>query len=81
MRVKVQKWGNSLAVRIPRPCAADAGVSEGTVVDLVASEGRLVAVRTRDSRKFRLEDLLAKVTRANLHTEVDTGAPAGREIW
>lgn len=80
MRVRVQKWGNSLALRIPKPFAADAGVKEGTVVDVSVAEGRLVAAPVR-VRRARLRDLLAKVTKANLHDEVDTGAPVGREAW
>ena len=80
MRVRVKKWGNSLALRIPKPFAADAGVAEGTVVDVSVSEGRLVAAPLR-ARRVRLRDLLDKVTRANLHDEVDTGAPVGREAW
>lgn len=80
MRVRVQKWGNSLALRIPKPFAADAGVEEGTVVDVSVVEGRLVAAPIR-VRKARLRDLLARVTEANLHGEVDTGAPVGREAW
>ncbi len=80
MRVRVQKWGNSLALRIPKPFAADAGVEEGTVVDVSVSEGHLVAAPVR-VRRARLRDLLAKVTKANLHDEVDTGAPVGREVW
>jgi antitoxin MazE len=80
MRVRVQKWGNSLALRIPKPFAADAGVEEGTVVDVSVSEGRLVAAPVR-VRRARLRDLLDKVTKANLHNEVDTGPPIGREAW
>ena len=80
MRVRVQKWGNSLALRIPKPFAEDAGVREGTVVGLSVSEGRLVAAPIR-ARKIRLKDLLAKVAKANLRDEVETGPPVGREVW
>lgn len=80
MRVRVRKWGHSLALRIPKPFAVDAGVGEGTVVDMSVSEGRLVAAPVR-ARKIRLRDLLAKVTKTNLHDEVDSGAPVGREAW
>jgi len=78
--VRVQKWGNSLALRIPKPFAADAGVKEGAIVDMSVVEGRLVAAPVR-VRRARLRDLLDKVTKANLHDEVDTGAPVGREAW
>jgi len=80
MLVRVQKWGNSLALRIPKPFAVDAGVEAGTVVDVSMSEGRLIAAPVR-AQRARLRDLLDRVTKANLHDEVDTGVPAGREAW
>jgi antitoxin component of MazEF toxin-antitoxin module len=43
MHVRVQKWGNSLAVRIPNPLAEDAEVKEGTILNLAVSEGMVVA--------------------------------------
>jgi antitoxin MazE len=80
MRVQVQKWGNSLALRIPKPFAAEVQVEEGTVVDLSVVKGKLVATpATR--KKTTLSQLLAKVSRANVHGEVETGPPVGREAW
>jgi antitoxin MazE len=80
MRVQVQKWGNSLALRIPRPFAEDADVRAGTLLDLCVSEGRLVAAPIR-RRPASLKQLLTKVTKRNLHGEVDSGPPVGRESW
>ena len=80
MRVNVQKWGNSLALRIPKAFAEDAAVEEGTVVDLSVSKGRLVAVPVR-RRKPKLAELLRGVKRANLHGEVAHGPAVGREAW
>lgn len=80
MRAQVRRWGNSLAVRIPKPLAADVGMEEGAVVELSVSDGNLVITPVRPHR-FRLDDLLAGVTDANLHGEVETGAPVGREAW
>ena len=80
MRVQVQKWGNSLALRIPKPFAEDAGVHAGTVVEVSVSAGRLVATPVRP-RAIRLADLLRRVTRRNLHGETDTGPAVGREGW
>ena len=79
MRVAVQKWGNSLAVRIPKPFAEDVGVAEGTLVDMTVVEGRLIARPV--VQRVRLADLLRRITRASLQGEVETGAPAGREVW
>jgi antitoxin MazE len=80
MRVQVRKWGNSLALRIPKPFAEDAGVSEGTVVDVSLSEGRLVAAPVA-RRQVRLKDLLRRITKRNMHAETDTGPSVGREAW
>ncbi len=80
MHVRVQKWGNSLALRIPKPLAEDAEVTEGTVLNLAVSEGKVVATPVQ-RKKLSLSELLAKVKKKNLHREVDFGRPVGREIW
>ena len=80
MHVRVQKWGNSLALRIPKPLAKDAEVKEGTVLNLAVSEGKVVATRVQH-QKLSLSELLAKVSKKNLHGEADFGRPVGREIW
>ena len=80
MRVRVQKWGNGLALRIPKPFAQDAEVKEGTVLDLSVSDRKLVITPLR-KRKFTLKQLLSKVSKRNLHDEVDFGPPVGREVW
>ena len=79
MHVRVQKWGNSLAVRIPKPLAEDAEVKEGTVLNLAVSEGMVVAKPVQ--KKWSLKQLLARVSKKNLHAEVDFGPSVGREIW
>jgi antitoxin MazE len=80
MRIRVQKWGNSLVVRIPKPLAEDARVEEGTVLSLAVAEGQVIATPVK-KRKQSLQQMLAKVSRKNLHTEVESGAPVGREVW
>ena len=80
MHVRVQKWGNSLAVRIPKPLAKDAEVTEGTVLNLAVSDGKVIATPVH-RKKLSLDQLLAKVTKKNLHAEIDFGTPVGREIW
>ncbi|HEY6364701.1 MAG TPA: AbrB/MazE/SpoVT family DNA-binding domain-containing protein, partial [Candidatus Binatia bacterium] len=80
MHVRVRKWGNSLAVRIPKPLAEDAEVKEGTVLNLAVSEGRVVATPVQ-KQKMSLKQLLAKVKKKNLHKEIDFGLPVGRETW
>ena len=80
MHVRVRKWGNSLAVRIPKPLAEDAEIKEGTVLNLAVSEGKVVATPV-PKKKLSLKQLLAKVNKKTLHDEIDFGSPVGREIW
>jgi antitoxin MazE len=80
MHVRVQKWGNSLAVRIPKPLAQDAEVKEGTVLNLAVSEGKVIATPV-SKKKLSLKQLLAKVNKKTLHDEINFGSPVGREIW
>lgn len=80
MRVQIQKWGNSLALRIPKPFADDAGVTAGSVVDVAVVKGRLVATPVTQPR-VHLAALLKQVTKRNRHGETDTGRPVGRESW
>jgi antitoxin MazE len=80
MRTRVQKWGNSLALRIPKSFAAEAGLAEDSAVDLSLTEGKLV-IQQVSEEPLRLEELLRRVTEENLHGEWDTGPAVGREIW
>lgn len=76
---KIQKWGNSLALRIPQVLAEQAGLSEGTSVFVRVDAGKLVISRKR--RKYKLEDLLDQITPENQPEIVDWGPPVGKEIW
>ena len=80
MITTVQKWGNSLAVRIPRSVAEDTHLGSGRAVDVAVREGRIV-IAPVPRRRFRLDDLLKGVTARNRHREVGTGPAAGREAW
>ncbi len=80
MLTKVQKWGNSLGLRIPKPFAAEARVEAGSAVDISVADGGLV-VRPVRRPKYALSELLGKVKPQNLHAEIVTGEPVGREAW
>ncbi len=80
MRTKIQRWGHSLAIRIPKPFAIEAKLGDQSEVDLTVTNGKLV-VSPATKPAQRLEDLLSRVTKRNLHGEVDTGIPVGREAW
>ena len=80
MLVKVQKWGNSLALRIPRSLAVESQIEQGAEVDVSLVEGNLVVTRVTKPR-YTLEELIAGITPNNLHSEIDTGAAQGDEVW
>ena len=79
MITRIRKWGNSLALRIPRSFAREASIEVSSEIDLALNRGRLIATPIKRSR-VTLSDLLRRVTRKNLHREVDTGQSVGREI-
>jgi len=80
MKTAVQRWGNSLAVRIPRAFAQETRLGNGTEVDLRLKSGMLVISRARKNR-YRLTDLLDLVRETNAHPETKWGGPKGREVW
>ncbi len=80
MQTKIQKWGNSLAVRIPKAFVKEAHIDYGTVVDLSMDDGKIV-INPHAEPKYRLEDLLKGITKRNIHTEVETGEVVGQEVW
>ncbi len=80
MITKVQKWGNSLAVRIPKSVAEDTQLSFGKTVNLAVHDGQIVIAPARQ-KGFILSDLLGEVTPRNRHTEITTGRAAGQEAW
>lgn len=80
MRTRVQKWGNSLALRVPKLFAVEIGLKQDAPVEMSVVGGKLV-VEPVTEPPITLEDLLAQVTRENLHREVDTGPARGDEVW
>ena len=80
MRVSVQRWGNSLALRIPKSFATESRITNGSSVDLSLSNGKIIIAPVPE-RNYRLHDLLAKITRKNIHCEMETGKPVGKEVW
>ena len=80
MRTAVQRWGNSLALRIPRTYAAETKISEGSEVELTLKSGALV-VRPILRKRHALPDLLKRVSPANRHEAVETGHAMGKEVW
>ena len=80
MQAKIKKWGNSLALRIPKSFALNANLRENKLVDLSIDKERII-ITPIDEKEYSLDELLESVSESNLHGEVDTGAPVGKEIW
>lgn len=80
MKTRLQKWGNSLAVRIPKPFVKEAGLEYGAAVDVSVEEGTIVITPSREN-EHSLEELLEGVNGRNIHDETETGPAAGREAW
>ncbi|HOF85271.1 MAG TPA: AbrB/MazE/SpoVT family DNA-binding domain-containing protein [Treponemataceae bacterium] len=77
MQTVVQKWGNSLGIRIPAVYAREFDLRNGSTVDIIESDGSLVIV----PRKQTLGDLLSQVTEENIHSSVESGTSLGKEEW
>ncbi len=80
MRSKIQQWGNSLALRIPKPFAQEAGLERQSEVEVSLVDGNIVIFPVEEPQPT-LEELLAEVTDENLHPEIDTGPAVGKEAW
>jgi antitoxin MazE len=77
---QLAKWGNSLAVRLPRRIVETAHLREGDPLKFsVGKDGAVVMRPAR--RKYRLEDLVSAITPKNRHDETDWGKPVGKELW
>lgn len=80
MTTIVQKWGNSLALRIPSALAKDIHLHQGSMVDVAVVEGEMV-VKPRGRSKISLSKMLKGITKNNRHSEQNAGGAAGREVW
>ena len=76
----VKKWGNSAAVRIPASVLAAAHLELDQTVDVREERGRIV-IEPKRQKAFTLAELVDGITADNVHATIDTGAPAGREVW
>ena len=79
MNAIIQKWGNSLALRLPKALADEVRISEGTQVELLrTADGLLLKARTRP--RYQLTKLVGGISPWNRHSETDWGPQRGREI-
>ena len=80
MLTKVQRWGNSLALRIPKAFALDANLEDDSAVEISVVKGKLI-ITPVVARNWTLDELLAGINQDNVHNEIATGAAVGKEAW
>ena len=80
MHTKIQKWGNSLALRIPKVFADLVQIQKGSEVDISVDDGKLL-ISVISEEEYSLEDFLSKIDENNIHEEITFGDSVGREVW
>ena len=78
-KVQLVKWGNSHAIRLPKPILEQAHLKEGDEL-AVQVEGERISIE-KAAPSLTLEMLVSKITRENRHTVKDWGRPVGKEVW
>jgi antitoxin MazE len=84
MKVAFQKWGNSLALRVPKAFADEIGARDGKAAEMTVTDGKLVIEISRTSRRkrrYKLDELVGHITPENRHDEIDWGQRVGNEAW
>lgn len=78
MSAKIQKWGNSLGIRIPKIIMEKANLSINSEIEIECKNQKIIIFSKKKS--IQLKDLLSQITKDNLHAE-DSYIKAGKEIW
>ena len=84
MKVKFLKWGNSLALRVPKVLAQEIGAVVGKAANMEVRDGKLVVdivKPNRRRRRYTLERLVAGISPENRHRELEWGPPVDNEVW
>lgn len=80
METTIQKWGNSLGVRLPKSIATNQSLTAGSRVTVKETKTG-ISIEIAKKKTRTLADMLKGITKDNLHDEVDWGKPVGSEIW
>jgi len=78
MEATVRKWGNSLGIRIPNLLVRELSLKDGSLVD-INDRGKEIIIKP--VQKNKLSEMLSNINENNIHKEVETGGPVGKEIW
>jgi len=78
MEAMVQKWGNSLGIRIPNLIVRELSLKNGSIVDINDNGDEIII---KPVRRSRLSEMLERISDENIHGEIETTGPVGNEIW
>ncbi|MGC9312840.1 MAG: AbrB/MazE/SpoVT family DNA-binding domain-containing protein [Sediminispirochaetaceae bacterium] len=78
MEARIQKWGNSLGIRIPMNIIRELSLKDGSTVEIEKETNRIVI---RPKEEYDLDKMIEEISAGNLHREVDFGTEEGNEIW
>ena len=79
MKTKIQKWGNSLGVRLPKNITEQKSLRDGCGVNVVLKDDQIVIEPVKED--ITLDSLLSDVSAGNLHSETDWDSAQGNEVW
>jgi len=80
VKTQLAKWGNSMAVRIPKAMAEAARLRPGDHLEMAVEDSGALRIRKKKGKQ-KLSQLVRGITPENLHRESDWGGPAGKELW
>lgn len=80
MNSKIQKWGNSLAIRLPKHVADSMNLRKNDLIT-ISIENNVIIIKPANKYHYKLEDLLKSINENNIHSETETGFRRGNEIW
>ncbi|MDR0316428.1 MAG: AbrB/MazE/SpoVT family DNA-binding domain-containing protein [Treponema sp.] len=78
MEAQVKKWGNSLGIRIPNHIVRKLSLKDGSSVDINDNKNEIII---KPAQKSELSEMLSKINEHNIHKEIETAGPVGKEIW
>ncbi|MFT5037205.1 MAG: antitoxin MazE [Candidatus Azotimanducaceae bacterium] len=79
MKTKIQKWGNSLGVRLPKNITEQKSLREGAGVSVLLKNNQIVIEPVEED--VSLESLLSMVSEDNVHEEIEWSDVRGNEVW
>ncbi|HIG64215.1 MAG TPA: AbrB/MazE/SpoVT family DNA-binding domain-containing protein [Methyloprofundus sp.] len=82
MLSKVQKWGNSQGIRIPKNLLENSYIKIGEEVEITVKDGKIIVEPTHKIQgKYDIKDLVCKMSKDYEAEEINLGVPSGQEFW